>query len=219
MEIAWSPVPASSWRLPGNPVRHPAVRCSRGVAAARTRTLPSGWRPGLALALGGALLVAPTAVLAAVPLRLQAGVAAVGGGAACSDPASTICPSWQQLAAVPAVLAAQADLSWSPTLVVSPGLSWSFAPWRSGVPSLLTPSVDVGLVRREGERLVRLTLGVEAPIDAQGQVGVGGRIGLGATLLGGPVPGLAFDVSAGIAAVDGRASPSLRLLVGVQLGG
>ena len=52
-----------------------------------------------------------------------------------------------------------------------------------------------------------------------GNVGVGGRVGLGATLLAGPVPGLAFDVGAGIAEVGGRASPSLSLLIGVQFGG
>ena len=195
------------------------MRCAGGTPAPRTETPPSGWRPGLAFALGAALLVAPTAALPAVPLRLQAGFAAVGGGAACSDSASTICPSWHQLSAAPAVLAAQVDFSLRPTLAVSPGLSWSFAPWRAEVPNLLTPSVDLGLVRRDRERLVRLTLGVEAPIDEQGQLGVGGRIGLGATLLGGPVPGLAFDVSAGIAEVGGRASPSVRLLIGVQLGG
>jgi len=171
------------------------------------------------LAFGAALLVAPSAALPAGPVRLQAGFAAVGGGAACSDPASTVCPAWQQLAAAPAVLSAQVDLPLRPTLVISPGLSWSFAPWRAEVPSLLTPSVDVGLIGHGPERQVRFTLGVEAPIDGQGQVGVGGRIGLGATLLGGPLPGLAFDVSAGIAEVGGRASPSLRLLIGVQLGG
>lgn len=172
-----------------------------------------------ALALAAALLASPTPAQAAPALRLQAGVAAVGGSAACDDPATTICPAWQALAAVPAVLSAQADLAWSPALVVSPGLAWSFAPWRSGVPSMLTPSLSLGLVRRDPARQVRILAGVEAPIDGQGEVGFGGRIGLGATLLEGPCPGLAFDVDAGVATLSGRASLSLRLLLGVQFGG
>jgi hypothetical protein len=191
----------------------------RRVAVDRTEARPSRWRPALGMALGAALLLAPAASRAAVPVRLQAGFAAVGGGAACSDSATTNCPPWEQLAAATGVLAAQVDLFLRPTLTITPGLSWSFAPWRSEVPNLLTPSVDVGWVRHDPDRQVRLTLGVEAPIDSQGQVGVGGRFGLGATLLSGPVPGLAFDVSAGIAEVGGRASPSLRLLIGVQFGG
>jgi hypothetical protein len=172
-----------------------------------------------ALTLAAALLASPTAARAAPALRLQAGVAAVGGGAACSDPSATICPSWHALAAVPALLSAQADFAWSPALVITPGLAWSFAPWHSGAPSLLTPSLDLGLVRRDPSRQVRFTAGLEAPFDEQGQVGLGGRIGLGATLLEGPCPGLAFDVGAGVAEVSGRAALSLRLLIGVQFGG
>ncbi len=172
-----------------------------------------------ALLLAAALQASPSPAQAAPALRLQAGVAAVGGSAACDDLATTICPAWQALSAVPAVLSAQADLAWSPTLVVTPGLAWSFAPWRSGVSSLLTPSLSVGLVRRDPTRQVRLLAGVEAPLDGHGRVGVGGRVGLGATLLEGPCPGLAFDVDAGVAELSGRASLSLRLLIGVQFGG
>ncbi len=172
-----------------------------------------------ALTLAAALLASPTLARPAPPLRLQAGIAAVGGGAACDDPATTVCPGWHELAAIPAVLSAQVDLAWSPSLVITPGLAWSFAPWRSGVASLLIPSLDLGLVRRDPARQVRFTAGLEAPVDGEGQVGLGGRIGLGATLLEGPWPGLAFDVGAGVSEVSGRASLSLRLSIGAQFGG